>query len=145
MTQARVIADRLYGIEMRPQELALFGAQVHFNVRFSPIFEDSEAETTEHFQLLVLEVHADLPEENVQGRPAGRLDLLKCGWELELEAESPCLPTAVSGADLSIRLLLSRIAETVNDLAKRAGLEAPLGAELIDDLGQQAINAAIGS
>ncbi len=130
--------DRLYGISLRPQELAIYGEAVSFALRYGPVVDDPSAELTQHFKLLVLEVHADLNQDDAlaHGKPR-KLQLLKCGWELELTTEKACRTDALSERDDEVPRLLAHIADTVNDLARRAGLEAPLGPDLIADLLQR--------
>jgi hypothetical protein len=130
-----IAGDRLYGISLRPQELAIYGEAVSFSLRYGPVVEDPSAESRQHFKLLVLEVHADLKQDDAlaHGKPR-KLQLLKCGWELELTTVEACRTDALAERDEEAPLLLGRIADTVNDLARRAGLEAPLGPDLVDDL-----------
>jgi len=128
-----IVGDRLYGIEMRPQEMALFGDRVHFHIRFSPI-ADEDVPTTQHFKLLVLEVVAPLPEDHPKAAELRELQVLKCGWELELSSDEPLRSAELGSPAEEARLLLGRIADTVNELARRAGLEAPLGIGVIDEL-----------
>ncbi len=130
-----LVGDRLYGIHMRPQELALHGERVSFELRYSPIFDDASELATSHFKLLVLEIHAEPPAGEAPARTAGRpLQLLKCGWELELSTPRACQVGTLVELDDEVPRLLGRIADTVNDLAGRAGLEAPLGPDLVADL-----------
>lgn len=133
-----IAGDRLYGISMRPQELAIYGEAVSFSLRYGPVVEDPSAESTQHFKLLVLEVHADLKQDDAlaHGKPR-KLQLLKCGWEIELTTIGACRTDALGERDDEVPLLMERIADTVNDLARRAGLEAPLGPDLIADLLQR--------
>lgn len=130
-----IAGDRLYGISMRPQELAIYGEAVSFSLRYGPVVEDPSAELIQHFKLLVLEIHADLQQDDAlaHGKPR-KLQLLKCGWEVELVTTTACRSDALSERDDEAPLLLDRIADTVNELARRAGLEAPLGPDLIVDL-----------
>jgi len=64
----------------------------------------------------------------------GPLELLKCGWELELQTVAPCLVGTIEELPEEAPLLLGRIAETVNDLARRAKLEMPFTPELVATL-----------
>ena len=129
------VSDRLYGITMRPQELALYGEKVHFSLRYSPIADRPDELADRHFKLLVLEVHAELPSEDAlaHGKPR-RLQLLKCGWEAELATTVPARTDQLAELDDEVPRLLGRIADTVNELARRAGLEAPLGPDLVNEL-----------
>ncbi len=133
-----IAGDRLYGISMRPQELAIYGEAVSFSLRYGPVVENPSAELTQHFKLLVLEVHADLKQDDAlaHGKPR-KLQLLKCGWEIELTTPHACRTDALSELADEAPLLMARIADTVNELARRAGLEAPLGPDLIADLLQR--------
>lgn len=126
-----VVGDRLYGISMRPHELALYGERVSFTLRYSPIFDEPAQMTERHFTLLVLEIHAEVV---MDGQAPKRLQLVKCGWEMELSTSMPCLEGTLVEQPTEVPLLLSRIADTINDLARRAGLEAPLGPMVVDDL-----------
>jgi hypothetical protein len=126
-----IVADRLYGITMRPQELALYGEKVEFNLRYSPIFEREDEVTATHFKLLVLEITAALPADDELGREAGSLQLVKCGWELELSTAEPCRVGTPDELPEELPRLLERVAETVNLLAERARLDPPLGPELV--------------
>lgn len=133
-----IAGDRLYGISLRPQELAIYGEAVSFSLRYGPVVENPSAETTQHFKLLVLEVHADLKQDDAlaHGKPR-KLQLLKCGWEIEITTDQACRTDAIGERDDEVPLLLGRIADTVNELARRAGLEAPLGPDLVADLLQR--------
>ena len=134
----RVIDDRLYGISLRPQELALYGESVSFSLRYGPVTDDAEVPTTQHFKLLVLEIHANLSanDDLARGQPR-RLQLLKCGWELELATDEPCLTSSLGEGGNEVTRLLQKVADTVNELARRARLEAPLGPEVVTDLVNQ--------
>ena len=86
----------------------------------------------------MLEIHADLKQDDAlaHGKPR-KLQLLKCGWEIELTTATACRGDALVERDDEVPLLLERIADTVNDLARRAALEAPLGPDLVADLLQR--------
>ncbi|MHC5067392.1 MAG: hypothetical protein ACYTF0_02265 [Planctomycetota bacterium] len=128
---ATIVGDRLYGISIRPQELALYGENVDFDLRFSPIFDDPDEAVTNHFKMMVLEVRCQVPANDELALPQRTLQLLKCGWELELETSLPCPTAQLVEASAEAEHLLERIADTVNELARRAGLEVPLGPELV--------------
>jgi hypothetical protein len=128
-------SDRLYGITMRPQELAVYGERVEFSLRYSPIFDHEDETTDTHYKLLVLEISAELSEEDELKRAThGPLLLVKCGWELELKTAAPCRVGTLVELPEELPRLLERVAETVNELARRARLEAPLGPELVASL-----------
>jgi len=127
--------DRLYSINLRPQELALYGERVDFSLRYGPIGADADGPDRTHYKLLVLEITVDLPpdDELAAGKPL-HLQLLKCGWELTLTTSHDCLITALQETDQEVPHLLGRIADTVNELSRRAGLEAPLAPTVIEQL-----------
>lgn len=131
---AQIVGDRLYGIDFRPQELALHGERVRFDLRCSVIADEMDVPAEQHWKLLVMQVFAPLTEALAKQHGTNELLLLKCGWELELRAEPAVAARALADTAEELRLLLSRIADTVNDLARRAGLEAPLGPALVDSL-----------
>jgi hypothetical protein len=130
-----ISGDRLYGIAMRPQELALYGQRVSCEVRYSAIVDDEAVAAERHYKLLVLEIEVALA--GTTGAAPRRLQLLKCGWELELSSATPCRAAELAELEEEVPLLLARIADTVNELARRAGLEAPLGPQLVADLVQR--------
>ena len=140
-----IAGDRLYGISMRPQELALYGAKVAFDLRYSAVFDDPAEQTTEHFKLLVLEIEAETPADDPLGQARGRLQLLKCGWELRLTTPAACTVGTTEELAEEVPLLLARIADTINDLAQRGGLEAPMGPELVADLLQRYRLGVVGA
>lgn len=130
-----IIADRLYGITLRPQELSLYGEDVRFEVHYSPIFEDPEELATQHFKLLVLTAAVIIPEHiPLELGPDRRLEVIRCGWELELESSRPARATDLQEAPDEIEHLLAQVADTVNELARRAGLEVPMGTEVVSQL-----------
>ena len=133
---ARVVGNRLYGISMRPQELALYGESVRFDVRFGPVFDDPQELVTTHYKMLVLEISADAEANPELGLSARRIELLKCGWEIELETNSECSSADLDGSTerAELQYAMEQVADTVNELARRAGLETPLGAELVAHL-----------
>ena len=123
----QVIADRLYGLSFRPQELALHGESVQVQLRYSPIFDDAAACTERHFSLLVLEMWAE-------PTPGERLELIRIGWELERLSPTPVAAGSVFESLAEVPLLLDRIAVTINELAHKAGLPPALGPEAVTTL-----------
>src|SRR5580700_2959477 len=91
MAAPRIVANRLYGLSLRPQELELYSTKAEIALRYSPIFEDPEEVTGQHFKLMVLEISVELGDEDELVEAVGTsLELAKCGWELELEVDEPC-------------------------------------------------------
>ncbi len=127
-------ADRLYSLNYRPQELALHGENVRFHLRCAVVYDDPAEITVTHFRLAVLEISADLPADPDLGRAAGPLLLLKIGWEIVVTTPSPQRVGTVPEAPGEAERLLNAMADTVNDLARRAGLDAPLGPEVVTQL-----------
>ncbi|MDA3959221.1 MAG: hypothetical protein PF961_00400 [Planctomycetota bacterium] len=127
-------ADRLYGISMRPHELSLYGDRVLFDLRYSAIFDDADESTSSHFKLMVLEMACDVPADADPQVAGKRIELVKCGWELELETSRAWPSAQLPELPEELPYLIGKIAETVNDLARRAGLEAPFGAALQEKL-----------
>ena len=134
----QIVSDVLYGISMRPQELELYKDYAQFRLRYSPIFDDPEEEATEHFKLLVVEVHCQLPPDIEVGRhKGGELDLLRCGWQLEMKTAAACRVDSVPELPEELPLLLGKVAETVNRLAEDAHIDGPLPDEALERLLKQ--------
>ena len=129
-----IVADRLYSLTYRPQELAMYGENVRFHLRCAPIFDDPGEITDTHCRSCVLEISADLPADPEIGRAAGPILLLKIGWEIVVTTAGPQQVGTVSEAPGEAERLLNAIADTVNDLSRRAGLDAPLGPEVVTHL-----------
>jgi hypothetical protein len=142
----RQVADRLYGITLRPQELALYGQRVAFDLRYAPMAEPGDPPATAHFRLMVLEVVARLdPDDELARQGQDTLLVAKCGWELELATDQPCATVALAEAPGEAPLLLGRIADTINDLARRAGVAPPLGPEVVTGLLLRYRTAGVGA
>ncbi len=135
MSKPRIAADRLYALDIRPQELAVYGQRVRFDLRYAPIFDDPAEVADRHYKLLVLEILAPLSADDARQRGGQReLALLKVGWELELTTAAPCRVGTLAELEEEVPLLLGRVADTINELARRAKLEAPLGPDLVRQL-----------
>lgn len=128
------VADRLYGISYKPHELSQFGERVNFHLRWSPITEEGDPAQTTHYRLMVLEITATVPWESEDPRRGQTLDLLKIGWEVELQTSLAVSASELPDPPAHVRQALAAIADTVNDLARRAGYEAPMGTDVIDSL-----------
>ena len=128
---SRIVADRLYALSLRPQELALYGNAARVTTRYAPMCDDPALPAAIHFALLVLEIHVAVPAED-PALPAGELEVLRAGWELELACDPPVAAAdRVEGAD-EVGFALSRIAQAVNRLAQDAGIEPPLPPDACD-------------
>lgn len=139
-----IAADRLYGISLRPHELALYGQAVSFAVRYAPV-SAGEGPLTIHYKVLVLEISARPEADDELARQGGQeLLVAKCGWELELSTAEPCPSEALPELDAEVPLLLDRIAGTINDLARRAGVPPPMGVEVVTHLLHRYRTAGIG-
>lgn len=132
---ATVVSDVLYGIELRPQELLLYGDEIPFQLRYAPIFEDPAAEVRDHYKLLVLECVKTLPPDVAVGRTHGvELRLMKVGWQLQVATETPVRCDSIGESAAEVPFLLQRVAETVNQLATRAGVDVPMPATVVGRL-----------
>jgi hypothetical protein len=127
-----IAGDRLYSISLRPHELAELGGDVRVSMRYTPVADD-DAPALRHFKLLVVELSAATTD--AEGAPV-ELQLLKCGWELEVVCDAPCAPSQLPELVGEVPLLLGRIAAAVNDLAGRAG-----AGELLTDVDIAALAA----
>jgi hypothetical protein len=135
---APVAGDVLYGIELRPQELLLYGDEIPFQLRYAPIFEDPAAVVREHYKLLVLECIKTLPPDLAVGRTqAMELRLMKVGWQLQVTTAEAIRCDAIGESPGEVPFLLARIAETVNGLAQKAGVDAPMPEGVVARLGEQ--------
>jgi len=133
----KMVGDRLYGITMRPQELALYGEDARFHLHYAAIFDDPAEITDTHFKLLVVEITVPLAIDDpirVNNPGQDSLQVLKIGWELELSAAPACQVGTLVEQPAEIARLLDRVADTINDLARRAGLDAPLGPDVVTTL-----------
>ncbi len=134
----QIVSDVLYGISMRPQELAMYTEYAQFNLRYAPIFDDPSEECTEHFKLLVVEVTCQLPPDISVGRQQGQdLELLRCGWQLELKTAKPCRPDSLPELPEELPLLFDRMSACINRLAKDAGVDDVFHKETIERLVKQ--------
>jgi hypothetical protein len=130
----RILADRLYGLTIRPQELAFYGAQARCTLRSAVMAEDPAAPAAVHHRLVVLEVDVLVPETDALHADTPVLQVLKVGWELDLAVEPP-VPAAALGEDPGeARLALDRLAACVNRVCADAGQAAVLTPDLLDEV-----------
>ena len=130
-----IAADRLYGISFRPQELAMYGGAVSFALRYAPMAEEGDPPATSHCKVLVLEITARLdPADELARQGQRELSVAKCGWEIDLTTADPCRSIDLPELAEEVPLLLERIADTLNELARRAGLPPPMGIEVVTHL-----------
>ena len=130
----RLVGDRLYGVDYKPHELSMYGERVNFHLRWSPIADDLAQSETTHYRLLVLEITAEVPEDAADPRRGQVVELLKIGWECELETDELAAAQDLDDPLDQLRHALTAAADTVNELARRAGYEAPLGTDVVDSL-----------
>jgi hypothetical protein len=121
--RATLAADRLYALSIRPQEWDGLREHAELAWRWSPLADDREAPATRHWFLLVLECRVRPPQGDplAEGNAQG-LEVLRCGWEVELEVPVALPPAAIDEDRALIAALFAKIAETVNLVGERAGV-----------------------
>ncbi len=138
VTAPQIVSDVLYGINIRPQELSMYKEYAQFKLRYSPIFDDPAVEATEHFKLMVVEITCQLPPDISIGRAQGQdLELLRCGWQLEMHTAQACRVDQVPELPEEVPMLLEHMAQTVNRLAEDAHIDPPMPEESIERLVKQ--------
>jgi hypothetical protein len=130
----RITADRLYGLTIRPQELAFYGAQARCVLRSAVMAEDPATPSATHHRLVVLEVDVLVPETDVLHEESQVIQVLKAGWELDLAVDPP-----VSAEDLwedpgEARHALERLAACINRVCADAGQPPALAPTLVDEI-----------
>jgi len=130
--RATLAADRLYALSIRPQEWDGLRERVRLALRWGPLADDPALPARRHWFLLVIEGRAMLPADDplAAQHPDG-LEVLRCGWEAELEVPVSLPATAVEEGDGMVESLLAKIAGTVNDVGQRAGVRDLLTAEIV--------------
>jgi hypothetical protein len=120
--RATLAADRLYALSIRPQEWDGLREHARLALRWGPLADDPAAPARRHWFLLVVECRVMLPAGDplAAQHPEG-LEVLRCGWEAELEVPIDLPASAIDADPQLIRALLGKIAETVNPVAERAG------------------------
>lgn len=129
--RARLAADRLYAISLRPQEWDAHRERAQLTLRYGPMAEGDEP-LARHWTLLVVEARVRLPGDDplAAGHPDG-LEVCRVGWEAELELPVALPPAALEEDPGEVPALLAKAAELVNACAARAGIEPLLTAELV--------------
>ncbi len=139
-----IAGDRLYSLTFRPHELALFGQSVAIDLRYAPMIEPGDPPSASHVRVAVLDISTQIPAVELGGGPEDPpriLDLLKIGWELELTCREPLRSGEVGPVPGEEARVVDAIAETVNGLAARAGIAAPIDADLRAELIRQCVLA----
>ena len=130
--RATCTADRLYALSIRPQEWDGLREHARLALRWGPLADDPAAPARRHWFLLVVECRVTLPAgDPLAAQHPDGLEVLRCGWEAELELPVDLPATAIDEDPELVRTLLGRIAETVNGVAVKAGAEALLSAEIV--------------
>jgi hypothetical protein len=127
----RIIEDVLYAIDFHPQEMAMYGNQVNFDLRFAPMAEDADQPANEVPLLLVVQAHTMVQPSGGERR---RFDLLKIGWQIVVASDAAVVPRVLLDQRRFLDHMLQKSAETVNQLAQQAGVEAALAPDLLDEI-----------
>lgn len=130
--RAVLAADRLYALSIRPQEWDGLREHAQLAMRWGPLADDPAVPARRHWFLLVVECRVILPAGDPLGaqHPDG-MEVLRCGWEAELELPVDLPATAVETEDGVVEGLLGKIAGVVNDVAGRAGVGELLTPEIV--------------
>jgi hypothetical protein len=133
--RATLAADRLYALSIRPQEWDGLREHAELAWRWGPLADDREAPATRHWFLLVLECRVRPPAGDplAEGNSQG-LEVLRCGWEAELELPVALPPAGIDEDRTLIAALFAKIAETVNSVGGRAGVGELLTAAMCQKL-----------
>ncbi len=130
----RIVADRLYGLTIRPQELALYGAQARCVLRSAVMAEDPAQPAAQHHRLVVLEVDVLIPATDALHADSPVLQVLKVGWELDLAADPPVPADLLPESPDEARFALERLAASVNRVCAEAGQPPALEPALVDEI-----------
>ncbi len=144
--RANPVADRLYALSLRPQEWDGLREHASLALRWGPLADDPEAPARRHWFLLVVECRVRLPPgDPLAAQHRDGLEVLRCGWEAELELPVDLPATAIEQDRELIRTLLGRIAETVNAVAAKAGAGELLTPTIVASLEAQAMAGDSGA
>lgn len=132
--RARLAADRLYALNLRPQEWDGLRGSTELALRYGPMDDGAEA-TARHWTLLLVEGRARLPADDplAAANPDG-LEVLRIGWEAELELPVALPPSALEEDPTEVPALLAKAAALVNACAASAGVDDLLGPDVIAGL-----------
>ena len=141
--RAALAADRLYALSIRPQEWDGLREHARLAMRWGPLADDPAVPARRHWFLLVVECRVRLPAGDPLGaqHPDG-LEVLRCGWEAELDLPVDLPATAVETEQQLIPDLLGKIAAVVNDVAGRAGVGGLLTPEIVQALQRGGLKSA---
>jgi hypothetical protein len=133
--RAALVADRLYALSIRPQEWDGLREHARLALRWGPLADDPATPARRHWFLLVVECRVILPAGDplATQHPDG-MEVLRCGWEAELELPVDLPATAVVEEPGLVAALLRKIADAVNGMAKQAGAADLLTTDMLDRL-----------
>ena len=132
---ATLAADRLYALSLRPQEWDGLRERAELAIRWGPLADDPAVPARRHWFLLVVEARVRPPDgDPLAAQHAAGLEVLRCGWEAELELPVDLPASAIDDDPDLVARLLRHIADTVNDVAARAGVPPLLTDELVSAL-----------
>ncbi len=135
---ASLAADRLYALSLRPQEWDGLRERAELALRWGPLADDPAQPARRHWFLLVVECRVRPPDgDPLAAQNAAGLEVLRCGWEAELELPVDLPASAIDDDPELVVRLLRHIAETVNDVAARAGVAPLVSDELVAALAKQ--------
>ena len=141
--RATLAADRLYALSIRPQEWDGLREHAQLALRWGPLADDPAMPARRHWFLLVVECRVTLPAgDPLAAQHRDGLEVLRCGWEAELELPVDLPATAVETDGGMVEGLLGKIADTVNTVAKQAGVGELLTAEIRAALVRQTVGGA---
>lgn len=132
--RARLAADRLYALSLRPQEWDANRERATLSLRYGPLAEGDDA-SVRHWTLLLVEARVRLEAgDPLAGQNPDGIEVLRLGWEAELELPLALPPAALEEDPAEVPALLAKAAALVNDCAARAGIAELLSAELLTAL-----------
>jgi hypothetical protein len=128
-------ADRLYALSIRPQEWDGLRPHARLALRWGPLADDPEAPARRHWFLLLVEARVLPPQgDPLRAAQPDGIEVLRCGWEAELETPVDLPASALEADDEMLATLLGRIVALVNEVAAKAGADALLGPAEADAL-----------